>query len=82
VELECDVLVVGAGCGGLAAALTAARTGCSVVLTEPTRWVGGQLASQAVLADEHPWIESTGAPRGATGRCGRRCGSATATRCR
>jgi FAD-dependent oxidoreductase family protein len=64
VELECDVLVVGAGCGGLAAALTAARTGCSVVLTEPTRWVGGQLTSQAVPADEHPWIESTGSTGG------------------
>jgi hypothetical protein len=61
VELDCDVLVVGAGCGGIAAALTAARMGCSVVLTEPTRWVGGQLTSQAVPADEHPWIESTGA---------------------
>jgi FAD-dependent oxidoreductase family protein len=61
VELDCDVLVVGAGCGGMAAALAAARMGCSVVLTEPTRWVGGQLTSQAVPADEHPWIESTGA---------------------
>ena len=55
------MLVVGAGCGGMAAALAAARMGCSVVLTEPTRWVGGQLTSQAVPADEHPWIESTGA---------------------
>jgi len=45
----------------MAAALAAARMGCSVVLTEPTRWVGGQLTSQAVPADEHPWIESTGA---------------------
>jgi flavin-dependent dehydrogenase len=31
VELDCDVLVVGAGCGGVAAALTAARMGRSVV---------------------------------------------------
>ena len=62
-ELDCDVLVVGAGCGGVAAALGAARTGCSVILTEPTRWVGGQLTSQAVPADEHPWIEGTGATR-------------------
>lgn len=60
-ELDCDVLVVGAGCGGIAAALTAARMGRSVVLTEPTRWVGGQLTSQAVPADEHPWVETTGA---------------------
>ena len=55
------MLVVGAGCGGLAAALSAAGMGCSVVVTEPTRWVGGQLTSQAVPADEHPWIETTGA---------------------
>ncbi|GMA23675.1 hypothetical protein GCM10025864_14340 [Luteimicrobium album] len=35
-----DVLVVGAGMGGIAAALAAARHGATVVLTEPTRWVG------------------------------------------
>ena len=27
------------------------------MLTEPTRWIGGQLTSQAVPPDEHPWIE-------------------------
>jgi hypothetical protein len=32
-----------------------------VVLTEETRWVGGQLTSQAVPPDEHPWIEDFGA---------------------
>src|SRR5262245_55286598 len=63
-EIDCDVLVVGAGCGGVAAALSAARMGSSVVLTEPTRWVGGQLTSQAVPADEHPWIETSGATAG------------------
>ncbi|HET8960117.1 FAD-dependent oxidoreductase [Nocardioides sp.] len=59
-ELDCDVLVVGAGCGGVAAALAATRSGRRVVLTEPTAWVGGQLTSQAVPPDEHPWVESTG----------------------
>ena len=59
-DLECDVLVVGAGCGGVAAALAATRAGSRVVLTEPTTWVGGQLTSQAVPPDEHPWIETTG----------------------
>ena len=34
-----------------------------VVLTEETDWVGGQLTSQAVPPDEHPWIESFGATR-------------------
>ena len=54
------MLVVGAGCGGIAAALAATRSGRSVVLTEPTAWVGGQLTNQAVPPDEHPWVETTG----------------------
>lgn len=29
-------------------------------MTEPTDWIGGQLTSQAVPPDEHPWIESFG----------------------
>jgi thioredoxin reductase len=32
------LLVVGAGCGGVAAALTTTRMERSVVLTEPRRW--------------------------------------------
>ncbi|MGH2967662.1 MAG: FAD-dependent oxidoreductase, partial [Solirubrobacteraceae bacterium] len=54
------VLVVGGGLGGVAAALAAAERGASVVLSEETDWVGGQLTSQAVPPDEHPWIESFG----------------------
>ena len=61
-DLEADVLIVGGGLGGCAAALSALRRGHSVVLTEPTGWIGGQLTSQAVPPDEHPWIESMGAP--------------------
>ncbi|TDO52441.1 FAD dependent oxidoreductase [Kribbella sp. VKM Ac-2527] len=61
-ELATDVLVVGGGLGGVAAALTAARLGWRVVLTEPTDWLGGQLTSQAVPPDEHPWIEEYAAP--------------------
>ena len=57
-ELETDLLVVGGGLGGVAAALTAARLGQRVVLTEPTDWLGGQLTAQAVPSDEHPWIET------------------------
>ncbi|MFD0341024.1 FAD-dependent oxidoreductase [Streptomyces sp. NPDC127117] len=53
-ELGTDVLVVGAGLGGLAAALTAARFGHRVVLTEATDWPGGLFTAQAVpLADGH-----------------------------
>ncbi len=59
-ELKCDVAVIGGGVGGCAAALAALRNGMSVVLTEETDWIGGQLTSQAVPPDEHPWIESFG----------------------
>ena len=37
------------------------RAGPDVVLTEETDWLGGQLTSQAVPPDEHPWIEQFGA---------------------
>jgi hypothetical protein len=59
-ELSCDVLVVGGGCGGVAAALAASDLGRMVVLTESGDRIGGQLTSQAVPPDEHPWVETTG----------------------
>lgn len=59
-ETETDVLIVGGGTGGVAAALAATSLGFRVVMTEPTDWVGGQLTSQAVPPDEHPWIEQFG----------------------
>jgi hypothetical protein len=59
-ELDCDVAVIGGGVGGVAAALAAARNGMRVILTEETNWIGGQLTSQAVPPDEHPWIEQFG----------------------
>src|SRR5215216_6115144 len=62
-ELSTEVLIVGGGTGGAAAALGAAALGCSVILTEETDWIGGQLTSQAVPPDEHPWIESFGCTR-------------------
>jgi hypothetical protein len=58
-----DVVILGGGVGGCAAALAAARAGCSVLLTEETDWIGGQLTQQAVPPDEHPWIESFGCTR-------------------
>ena len=62
-ELRCDVAVIGGGVGGCAAALAALRNGRRVILTEETKWIGGQLTSQAVPPDEHPWIEMFGATR-------------------
>lgn len=63
VSITADLLIVGGGLGGCAAALAATEAGRSVVLTEPTNWIGGQLTQQAVPPDEHRWIESFGAPR-------------------
>ena len=62
-ELDCDVAVIGGGVGGCAAALGALRNGMRVILTEETDWIGGQLTSQAVPPDEHPWIEQFGCTR-------------------
>ena len=59
-EMKTDVLVVGGGPGGVAAALSALEAGYSVVLAEETDWLGGQLTAQAVPPDEHPWIEDAG----------------------
>jgi hypothetical protein len=58
-----DVVILGGGVGGVAAALAAARAGRTVILTEETDWIGGQLTSQAVPPDEHRWIESFGSTR-------------------
>lgn len=62
-ELQFDVAVIGGGTGGCAAALGALRNGLRVLMTEETDWIGGQLTSQAVPPDEHPWIESFGCTR-------------------
>jgi len=62
-SLRCDVAVIGGGFGGCAAALAALRNGMRVVMTEETDWIGGQVSSQAVPPDEHPWIESFGGTR-------------------
>ena len=52
------MLVVGGGLGGVAAAEALARQGVTVILTEPTSWLGGQLTSQAVpVPDENSYIE-------------------------
>jgi len=62
-ETHTELLIVGAGLGGIAAALAALRLGRSVLLTEETDWIGGQLTAQGVPPDESPWIDeyNTGA---------------------
>ena len=62
-EHETDILIVGGGTGGVAAAMAATAMGARVVMTEPTSWLGGQFTSQAVPPDEHPWIERFGCTR-------------------
>ena len=44
-QIKKDVVVIGGGPGGLAAAVTAAREGASVLLVERLGYLGGQLAS-------------------------------------
>lgn len=59
-----DVLIIGGGLGGVAAARAALVLGRSVILTEAGDWLGGQLTNQATPPDEHPWIEDGFASRG------------------
>jgi len=65
-EQRTQVLIVGGGTGGVAAALGAAALGKNVILTEETDWIGGQLTSQAVPPDENPSIRDN--KHGATRR--------------
>jgi hypothetical protein len=45
---EYDVVVVGAGTGGVAAAIQAARMGARVALVEESGWIGGQMTAAGV----------------------------------
>ncbi|PLR95993.1 FAD-dependent oxidoreductase [Bacillus sp. T33-2] len=59
-ELRANIIIIGGSVGGCAAALSAAKLGKRVIMTEETAWIGGQLTSQAVPPDEHKWIEQFG----------------------
>ncbi len=59
-EARTEILIVGGGLGGVAAALAGLRLGKRVILTEESDWLGGQMTAQGVPPDEHPWIEQTG----------------------
>ncbi len=59
-ELKADLVIAGGGLGGCAAAMAALRNGLSVIMTEETDWIGGQISQQGVPPDEHQWIETHG----------------------
>ena len=62
VNQHCDVLVVGGGPAGLAAALTAARSGARVILADEQSEFGGSLLSTTETLDGAPadvWVSST-----------------------
>jgi len=53
--VQCDILVVGGGLAGSAAAYQALLAGKTVCVSEITDWVGGQISSQGTSAlDERP----------------------------
>ncbi len=58
--IKADIVVIGGGVGGCAAALAAAKAGMRVIMTEETDWIGGQLTQQSVPPDEHGWVEKFG----------------------
>jgi hypothetical protein len=63
-EVTCDVLIAGAGMGGIGAALAVARHNQTACLTEETDWVGGQATAGGVSAlDENRFIEIAGGTR-------------------
>lgn len=51
-EISADVLVVGGGTGGTAAAIQAARRGAKTVLVSEFSWLGGMLTSAGVVAPD------------------------------
>lgn len=50
VKQDYDVVIAGAGTGGLGTALQAARLGARVLLIDETDWIGGQAAAAAVTS--------------------------------
>ncbi len=63
-EENCDVLIAGAGMGGVGAALAVARHNLNACVTEETDWVGGQATAGGVSAlDENKFIEISGGTR-------------------
>jgi len=62
-HMRADLVIVGGGTGGCAAALAACSRGLNVIMTEESAWIGGQFTAQAVPPDENKWIETIGGTR-------------------
>ena len=62
-ERHCDILIVGGGTGAIGAALSALRLGKSVIMSEETDWIGGQLTAQAVPRTRTPGSINAAPPR-------------------
>ncbi|ESZ31289.1 sarcosine oxidase subunit alpha family protein [Mesorhizobium sp. L2C066B000] len=59
--LHCDLLIIGGGLAGLAAALTAARSGARVILADEDFRLGGRLLAETETLDGAPatdWISA------------------------
>ncbi len=60
--LRCDLLVIGAGPAGLAAALTAGRAGARVILADEDFAWGGRLSAETLTLNDAPatdWVATT-----------------------
>jgi sarcosine oxidase subunit alpha len=68
---HCDVLVVGGGPAGLAAALAAGRTGARVILAEQASAFGGGLLAARETVDGAPPRRGSSGPWWSSGRCPR-----------
>ncbi len=67
---QCEVLIVGAGPAGLAAALAASRNGARVILADDQAEFGGRLLSDGGTIDDAPartWLDSATAELAAAG---------------
>jgi len=59
IAADYDIVVAGAGTGGWAAAVQAARMGARVLLLEETDWIGGQMCAAAVttMDEDSVWMK-------------------------